>query len=71
MKKEYCVHVYESAKEFDDIHATSPSQAEQLVVNSQYAGDYSEIERIEVKRVHCSTDHDLDEKKCSECEANL
>lgn len=71
MKKNYCVHVY---PRFDDyiIEAESAEEAEEFVsISRAYSDD--EIDHVEVMRYckKCSTDNDLDNKRCENCDAKL
>jgi len=62
--KEYCVHVYPRAYEYENIMATTPEEAEMKVIN----GEYDDIDNVEVMRTcACGTDNDNTNKKCEEC----
>jgi hypothetical protein len=70
-KKEFCVHVT-TRKDYENIYAINPKEAERLVIDAEYTTDinYDDI-NAEVMRVHCSTDHDLSETRCQVCNKKL
>jgi len=71
-KKEYCVHVYEQAHQYENIQATSPQQAELLAVRRHNGGDYNTIDHIEVMRTcKCGLDNDIANEKCDDCGKKL
>lgn len=72
-KKNYCVHVFERPREYENIRAISALEAEKLVIDAQYAGDYDDIQQVEVMLQcnECGLDNDNENTKCEECGADI
>ena len=70
--KTYCVHVYEQAHQYENIKATSPEQAEMIVIKREWNGDYNNIGSVEIMRqCDCGYDNELANRKCDECGKKL
>lgn len=71
-RKNYCVHIF-VRHDYENVEAKNAQEAEDKIVNSQFAGNYEDISEVQVMLQcdNCGYDNEPTNKKCDECGVKL